>query len=220
MKNNIVRKMMAITTAMILMVPGYHVAAEEIMQETQVNEEVSIEGMVEEPEEDFEEDIEDSEVFALEMTGEEKAEQIIEPEEAERVAEVVAVETVESEPESETEEKSESETENETEDDADFCFENEEVIIKANIDSEEVLQENLKMVVKKLEENSETFAMAKAASVDSLGTEEEGNYSFYEVTFEVDGEEFEIAEEDVKVNITFKNEATAMRITDGVATKL
>lgn len=230
MKNNTVKKMIAITVAMSLMVPGYRVAAEEIISEEQVNEVVSIEETaeeIEEPEEEYvEEDIADSEVLCMEMAGEENAEQIIEPEEAESIVEVVASETVEteSETEAETETESESETETEaeteTEETAEFRFENEEVIIKADIDSEEELPENLKMVVKKLEEDSETFAMAKTASMNSLGTEEEAHYSFYEVTFEVDGEEFEIAEEDVMANVTFKNEASAMRITDGVATKL
>lgn len=228
MKNNTVRKMIAITVAMSLMVPGYRVAAEEITSEEQVNEVVSIEETaeeIEEPEEEYvEEDIADSEVLCMEMAGEENAEQIIEPEEAESIVEVVAAETLETESETEAETETESETETEaeteTEETAEFRFENEEVIIKADIDSEEELPENLKMVVKKLEEDSETFAMAKTASMNSLGTEEEAHYSFYEVTFEVDGEEFEIAEENVMANVTFKNEASAMRITDGVATKL
>lgn len=215
MKRNTVKNMMAVMTAMALLAPGYRALAEEITVDTQ--EEMTEAEAVEEAEE--EEVISDGCEIET-VIEEEYAEFIIEPEEEPQViVEAPAAEAVQTET-GETETEAESETESETEKDAAFKFENDEVIIKASIDSEAELPENLEMIVKKVEEDSDTFAMAKAASIDSLGTDEEGTYSFYEIIFEADGEEVEIDEDDIIADVKFKDEAPAMKIADGVATKL
>ncbi len=93
---------------------------------------------------------------------------------------------------------SETETETEAAEAQSFTYENDEVIITAQAAAE--LPENIEMQVRKLEEGSEEYEAAKAAT----GAGEDAQYSFYDVTFTVDGNEVELAENSVYVQVEFK----------------
>ena len=91
-----------------------------------------------------------------------------------------------------------SETETEVAEAQSFTYENDEVVITAQAAVE--LPENIEMQVRKLEEGSEEYEEAKAAT----GAGEDAQYSFYDVTFTVDGNEVELAENSVYVQVEFK----------------
>ena len=59
----------------------------------------------------------------------------------------------------------------------------------------------------KLEAGSEKYEEAKQASIRDLGTTEDDEYTFYDVTFTVDGAEIEVPDEAVVINIEFKDVA-------------
>lgn len=90
---------------------------------------------------------------------------------------------------------------------SDFRFENEEVIITAKVFDETALPENAEMNAVKLEAGSEKYEEAKQASIRDLGTTEDDEYTFYDVTFTVDGTEIEVPDEAVVINIEFKDVA-------------
>ena len=79
-----------------------------------------------------------------------------------------------------------------------FTYENDEVVITAQAAAE--LPENIEMQVRKLEEGSEEYEAAKAATEAG----EDAQYSFYDVTFTVDGNEVELGENSVYVQVEFK----------------
>ncbi len=83
-----------------------------------------------------------------------------------------------------------------------FIFENDEVIISAQAAAE--LPENIEMQVRKLEEGSEEYEVAKAAAAANSEAGEDAQYSFYDVTFTVDGNEVELADGSVYVQVEFK----------------
>ena len=87
---------------------------------------------------------------------------------------------------------------------SDFRFENEEVIITAKVFDETAIPENTVMNAVKLEEGSEKYEEAKQVSIRDLGTTEEDEYTFYDVTFTVDGVEIELPDEAVVINMEFK----------------
>ena len=91
--------------------------------------------------------------------------------------------------------------------DSDFRFENEEVIITAKVFDETALPENAEMNAVKLEAGSEKYEEAKQASIRDLGTTEDDEYTFYDVTFIADGVEIEVPDEAVVINMEFKNVA-------------
>mgnify|MGYP000423529232 CR=1 FL=1 len=88
--------------------------------------------------------------------------------------------------------------------DSDFRFENEEVIITAKVFDETALPENAEMNAVKLEAGSEKYEEAKQASIRDLGTTEDDEYTFYDVTFIADGVEIEVPDEAVVINMEFK----------------
>ena len=90
---------------------------------------------------------------------------------------------------------------------SDFRFENEEVIITAKVFDETALPENAEMNAVKLEAGSGKYEEAKQASIRDLGTTEDDEYTFYDVTFTVDGTEIEVPDEAVVINIEFKDVA-------------
>lgn len=92
--------------------------------------------------------------------------------------------------------------------DSDFRFENEEVIITAKVFDETALPENAEMNAVKLEAGSEKYEEAKQASIRDLGTTEDDEYTFYDVTFITDGVEIEVPDEAVVINMEFKNVAS------------
>ena len=91
--------------------------------------------------------------------------------------------------------------------DFDFRFENEEVIITAKVFDETALPENAEMNAVKLEAGSEKYEEAKQASIRDLGTTEDDEYTFYDVTFIADGVEITVPDEAVVINMEFKNVA-------------
>lgn len=92
--------------------------------------------------------------------------------------------------------------------DSDFRFENEEVIITAKVFDETALPENAEMNAVKLEAGSEKYEEAKQASIRDLGTTDDDEYTFYDVTFIADGVEIEVPDEAVVINMEFKNVAS------------
>ena len=101
-----------------------------------------------------------------------------------------------------------------------FKFENDEVVIVVKTSEEAKLGKDTKLTAKKLEEGSEKYEAAKAATINSLGSSEEEHYSFYEIGFEKDGKELDVQDSHMTVNVTFKNEASAVQVKDGVAKRL
>ena len=101
-----------------------------------------------------------------------------------------------------------------------FKFENDEVVIVVKASEEAKLTKDTKLAAKKLEEGSEKFEAAKAATINSLGSTNEESYSFYEIQFEKDGKELDVQDSYITVNVTFKNEAAAVQVKDGAAKRL
>ena len=142
--------------------------------------------------------------------------------EAERQAAEAAAQT-EAATEAQTEE-TETETQTEAteaeEYQTSFKFENDEVMIVVKTSEEAKLGKDTKLTAKKLEEGSEKYEAAKAATINSLGSSEEEHYSFYEIGFEKDGKELDVQDSHMTVNVTFKNEASAVQVKDGAAKRL
>ena len=115
-------------------------------------------------------------------------------------------------------EKEEKETEKEYK--TSFTFENEEVVIKVKVAKEAKLSKDTNLTAKKLEEGSEKYEAAKAATINSLGSDEEGTYSFYEIRFEKDGAELDVKDEHMDIDVTFKDASTAVQVKDGEAKRI
>ena len=115
-------------------------------------------------------------------------------------------------------EKEEKETEKEYK--TSFTFENEEVVIKVKVSKEAKLSEGTDLTAKKLEVGSEKYEAAKAATINSLGSDEEGTYSFYEIRFEKDGAELDVKDEHMDIDVTFKDASSAVLVKDGEAKRI
>ena len=115
-------------------------------------------------------------------------------------------------------EKEEKETEKEYK--TSFEFENEEVVIKVKVSKDAKLSKGTELKAKKLEEGSEKYEAAKAATVNSLGSDEEGTYSFYEIRFEKDGAELNVKDEHMDIDVTFKDASSAVQVKDGQAKRI
>ena len=87
----------------------------------------------------------------------------------------------------------------------DFRFENDEVVITATVSEDAELPENAEIKAEKLEAGSEKYEEAKQASMRDLGTAEDAEYTFYDVTFTVDGNEVELPEGAAVINMQFKD---------------
>ena len=61
------------------------------------------------------------------------------------------------------------------------------------------------MKAEKLEAGSEKYEEAKQASMRDLGTSEDAEYTFYDVTFTVDGNEVELPKGAAVINMEFKD---------------
>lgn len=123
-----------------------------------------------------------------------------------------AEENVESEAETETEAEKTEEAEAPAE--ADFRFENEEVIITATVSEDVVLPENTEMTAVKLEAGSEKYEEAKQASIRDLGTTEDDEYTFYDVTFVADGAELDLPDGAAVINMEFKDTTSEENVTE------
>ena len=106
--------------------------------------------------------------------------------------------------------ETEAEAETEAAEAKNFTYENDEVVITAQAAAE--LPENIEMQVRKLEEGSEEYEAAKAAT----GAGEDVQYSFYDVTFTVDGNEVELADGSVYVQVEFKTVQINSEETQGI----
>lgn len=87
----------------------------------------------------------------------------------------------------------------------DFLFENDEVKITATAAQEAKLPQNTEMKAVKLEEGTAAYEEAKAASAQELGTDENADYCFYDVTFVADGQELSPEKGTVTIRMEFKN---------------
>ena len=102
-----------------------------------------------------------------------------------------------------------------------FKFENDEVVIVVKTSEEAKLSKDTKLTAKKLEEGSEKYEAAKAATINSLGSSEEELYSFYEIGFEKRWQRTGCSgQPHGQCNVTFKNEASAVQVKDGAAKRL
>ena len=101
-----------------------------------------------------------------------------------------------------------------------FRFENDEVVIEVKVSKDAKLEKDVKMVARKLETGSEKYEAAKAATMNSLGSDEDGSYSFYEIVFEKNGAEVDVKDSHINANVSFKNDASAVRVKDGAAKRI
>ena len=101
-----------------------------------------------------------------------------------------------------------------------FHFENDEVVMDVMVSKDAKLEKDVKMAVRKLEAGSEGYEAAKAATMNSLGSDEDGTYSFYEIAFEKNGTEVNVDDSFIQTNVSFKNDASAVRVKDGAAKRI
>ena len=156
---------------------------------------------------------------AEETAAEEPASEEVQTEEPAAEAVVEITEAAEEEPAAEETEASEAETPAEEADvteseelqqetseyKTDFLFENDEVKITATAAQEAKLPQNTEMKAVKLEEGTAAYEEAKAASAKELGTDENADYCFYDVTFVADGQELSPEKGTVTIRMEFKN---------------
>ena len=216
MRNGMMKRAAALLLAATMTVPAYAVYAEDNTQ---------IEAEAAEAEAKAEAERQAAEA-AAQAEAEKQAAEAAAQAEAERQAAEAAAQT-EAATEAQTEAQTEAaETEAQTEAteveeyQTSFKFENDEVVIVVKTSEEAKLGKDTKLTAKKLEEGSEKYEAAKAATINSLGSSEEELYSFYEIGFEKDGKELDVQDSYMTVNVTFKNEASAVQVKDGAAKRL
>ncbi len=216
MRNSMMKRAAALLLAATMTVPAYAVYAEDNTQ---------IEAEAAEAEAKAEAERQAAEA-AAQAEAERQAAEAAAQAEAERQAAEAAAQT-EAATEAQTEAQTEAaETEAQTEAteaeeyQTSFKFENDEVVIVVKTSEEAKLGKDTKLTAKKLEEGSEKYEAAKAATINSLGSSEEELYSFYEIGFEKDGKELDVQDSHMTVNVTFKNEASAVQVKDGAAKRL
>lgn len=86
----------------------------------------------------------------------------------------------------------------------DFLYEDTEVLVSAKALEEAQLPLNTEMKVVKLLEGTPEFEAAKSAAEAEFGVNENAEYIFFDVAFEIDGQEIEPADGMVTVRIEFK----------------
>ena len=216
MRNGMMKRAAALLLAATMTVPAYAVYAED---NTQIEAEAAEATAQAEAERQAAE-------AAAQAEAERQAAEAAAQAEAERQAAEAAAQT-EAATEAQTEAQTEAaETEAQTEAteaeeyQTSFKFENDEVVIVVKTSEEAKLGKDTKLTAKKLEEGSEKYEAAKAATINSLGSSEEELYSFYEIGFEKDGKELDVQDSYMTVNVTFKNEASAVQVKDGAAKRL
>ena len=145
-----------------------------------------------------------AEEVQTEEPASEEAAEITEAAEEEPAAETEAPETEAPAEEADVTESEELQQET-PEYKTDFLFENDEVKITATAAQEAKLPQNTEMKAVKLEEGTAAYEEAKAASAKELGTDENADYCFYDVTFIADGQEFSPEKGTVTIKMEFKN---------------
>ena len=203
MRNGMMKRAAALLLAATMTVPAYAVYAEDNTQ---------IEAEAAEAEAKAEAERQAAEAAAQAEAERQAAEAAAQTEAATETQTEAQTEAAETEAQTEATEAEEYQTS--------FKFENDEVVIVVKTSEEAKLGKDTKLTAKKLEEGSEKYEAAKAATINSLGSSEEEHYSFYEIGFEKDGKELDVQDSHMKVNVTFKNEASAVQVKDGAAKRL
>ena len=220
MKNNMMKKAMAILLAATITIPNCAVLAEENTQmeadaEAARAAKAEAEKQAAEAAAKAEAAQAEAERQAAEATQTEAATEAQSEAATEALAEIPSEAATEKTAETE---KAEKETEKEYQ--TSFEFENEEVVIKVKVSKDAKLSKGTKMTAKKLEAGSEKYEAAKTATVNSLGTDEEGTYRFYDIRFEKDGAELDVNEEHMDIQVTFKDASAAVQVKDGAAKRI
>ena len=203
MRNSMMKRAAALLLAATMTVPAYAVYAEDNTQ---------IEAEAAEAEAKAEAERQAAEAAAQAEAERQAAEAAAQTEAATEAQTEAQTEAAETEAQTEATEAEEYQTS--------FKFENDEVVIVVKTSEEAKLGKDTKLTAKKLEEGSEKYEAAKAATINSLGSSEEEHYSFYEIGFEKDGKELDVQDSHMTVNVTFKNEASAVQVKDGAAKRL
>ena len=203
MRNGMMKRAAALLLAATMTVPAYAVYAEDNTQ---------IEAEAAEAEAKAEAERQAAEAAAQAEAERQAAEAAAQTEAATEAQTEAQTEAAETEAQTEATEAEEYQTS--------FKFENDEVVIVVKTSEEAKLGKDTKLTAKKLEEGSEKYEAAKAATINSLGSSEEELYSFYEIGFEKDGKELDVQDSHMTVNVTFKNEAEAVQVKDGAAKRL
>ena len=203
MRNGMMKRAAALLLAATMTVPAYAVYAEDNTQ---------IEAEAAEAEAKAEAERQAAEAAAQAEAEKQAAEAAAQTEAATEAQTEAQTEAAETEAQTEATEVEEYQTS--------FKFENDEVVIVVKTSEEAKLGKDTKLTAKKLEEGSEKYEAAKAATINSLGSSEEELYSFYEIGFEKDGKELDVQDSHMTVNVTFKNEAEAVQVKDGAAKRL
>lgn len=218
MRKNTLKKAMAVMISATMLVTGYTVVSAEGFTDAEAlaemdafttgNEAVYVEEV--QPEAAQTEEVQPEVAQTEEVQAEESQDEFQTEESAEEAAFVDGFtdSSAEADPAEFTDGTGEVGDAVETTVDSDFRFENEEVIITAKVFDETALPENAEMNAVKLEAGSEKYEEAKQASIRDLGTTEDDEYTFYDVTFIADGVEIEVPDEAVVINMEFKNVAS------------
>lgn len=196
MRKQMFKKAAAIMMAAAMMSTGYTMVSADDFSDQEVQAEVETEdSAVDFVEEPVVEDTQDAEVQIEEDAQEDESEADVsfEDEAADAFSDGTAAEDF---AEAEVEMPSYK---------TDFYFENDEVVITANVSVDAELPENAEIKAEKLEAGSEKYEEAKQASMRDLGTAEDAEYTFYDVTFTVDGNEVELPEGAAVINMQFKD---------------
>ena len=211
MKNNIIKKLAAVFVTAAMIGTRFSLVSAADVSDIEIQSEEVFE-VSEEPVIEFAEDIPEEEVTETEPVQEEPE---VQPEENQEI-QADSSQTVYDEGTGEISGKDveiifsdESEELTVPEEPAiktDFLYENEEVVITAKVSEEAALPENAEIKAEKLMPGDPRYEGAKKASVDSLGTAEDAEYTFYDITFTVDGNEAELPKGAAEIQMKFKNE--------------
>ena len=203
MRNGMMKRAAALLLAATMTVPAYAVYAEDNTQ---------IEAEAAEAEAKAEAERQAAEAAAQAEAERQAAEAAAQTEAATEAQTEAQTEAAETEAQTEATEAEEYQTS--------FKFENDEVVIVVKTSEEAKLGKDTKLTAKKLEEGSEKYEAAKAATINSLGSDEEGTYSFYEIRFEKDGAELDVKDEHMDIDVTFKDASSAVQVKDGEAKRI
>lgn len=213
MKNKIIKKLAAVLVTAAMIGTGFSIVSAADVSDIEIQSEEAID-FSEEPVIEFTEEI--PEEIPEEVTETEPIQEEIEvqPEENQEI-QIDPSETVSDEGTGEIAEEDvdiifsdgseELEEPEEPVIKTDFLYENEEVVITAKVSEEAALPENAEIKAEKLMPGDPRYEEAKKASVDSLGTAEDAEYTFYDVTFAVDGNEVELPKGAAEIQMEFKN---------------
>ena len=202
MKNNIIKKLAAVFVTAAMIGTGFSLVSAADVSDIEIQSEEVFEVSAE-PVIEFAEEIPEEEVTEIEPVQEEPE---VQPEENQEI-QADSSQTVYDEGTGEISDESEELTvPEEPAIKTDFLYENEEVVITAKVSEEAALPENAEIKAEKLMPGDPRYEEAKKASVDSLGTAEDAEYTFYDITFTVDGNEAELPKGAAEIQMKFKNE--------------